>query len=168
MSGISHEQISSHVTTQLGDVLTMIPDEYGIFTAEVPLNQLYRVVHFLFKDPALEFNFLTDICGVHYPDDADRELAVVYHIQSMRHNTRMRLKVFVPITKPEVPSLTGIYASANWMERETYDFYGVQFLGHPDLRRILNMDEMVDFPLRKEFPLEDPLREDKKDYHFGR
>lgn len=80
----------------------------------------------------------------------------------------MRLKVFVPITKPEVPSLTGIYASANWMERETYDFYGVQFLGHPDLRRILNMDEMVDFPLRKEFPLEDPLREDKKDYHFGR
>ncbi|MBK9641328.1 MAG: NADH-quinone oxidoreductase subunit C [Saprospiraceae bacterium] len=168
MSGISHEQISSHVTTQLGDVLTMIPDESGIFTAEVPLNQLYRVVHFLFKDPALEFNFLTDICGVHYPDDAGRELAVVYHIQSMRHNTRMRLKVFVPITKPEVPSLTGIYASANWMERETYDFYGVQFLGHPDLRRILNMDEMVDFPLRKEFPLEDPLREDKKDYHFGR
>ncbi|MBK9641392.1 MAG: NADH-quinone oxidoreductase subunit C [Saprospiraceae bacterium] len=168
MSGISHEQISSHVTTQLGDVLTMIPDEYGIFTAEVPLNQLYRVVHFLFKDPALEFNFLTDICGVHYPDDADRELAVVYHIQSMRRNTRMRVKAFIPITKPEVPSLTGIYASANWMERETYDFYGVQFLGHPDLRRILNMDEMVDFPLRKEFPLEDPLREDKKDYHFGR
>ena len=168
MSGISHEQISSHVTTQLGDVLTMIPDEYGIFTAEVPLNQLYRVVHFLFKDPALEFNFLTDICGVHYPDDAGRELAVVYHLQSMRHNTRMRLKVFVTITKPEVPILTGIYASANWMERETYDFYGVQFLGHPDLRRILNMDEMVDFPLRKEFPLEDPLREDKKDYHFGR
>jgi len=168
MSGISHEQISSHVTTQLGEVLTVIPDAYGIFTAEIPLNQPYRVVHFLFKDPALEFNFLTDICGVHYPDAAGRELAVVYHIQSMRHNTCLRLKVFVPVSKPEVPSLTGIYASANWMERETYDFYGVQFLGHPDLRRILNMDEMVDFPLRKEFPLEDPLREDKKDYHFGR
>ena len=74
----------------------------------------------------------------------------------------------MPIAKPDVPTLTGLYGSANWMERETYDFFGVNFLGHPNLKRILNMDEIVEFPLRKEFPLEDPTRLDKADFQFGR
>lgn len=168
MDPLSHDQIESHIRTQLGDVFAIIPDSYGIFTVEVPVQQLYRMVQFLFKDQTLGFSFLTDLCGVHYPDDQGRELCVVYHLQSMSRNTRMRIMTFVSIEKPDVPSLTGIYASANWMERETYDFFGINFLGHPDLRRILNMDEMVEFPMRKEFPLEDPLREDKEDFHFGR
>jgi len=168
MNQLTDEQIQSHISAALGDNFKILRDDYGIFTIELPVPQLYRCIQFLYKDSLLEFNYLTDLCGVHYPDEKGRELAVVYHLQSMRNSTRMRIKTFVPIEKPEIPSITGIYASANWMERETYDFYGILFLGHPDLRRILNMDEMVDFPMRKEFPLEDPLRADKKDLHFGR
>ena len=78
------------------------------------------------------------------------------------------MKVFTPIATPDVYTATNIYASANWMERETYDFYGVNFVGHPDLRRILNVDEMDYFPLRKEYPLEDQSRVDKDDEMFGR
>ncbi|MDQ3141775.1 MAG: NADH-quinone oxidoreductase subunit C [Bacteroidota bacterium] len=166
--GLSHEQIISHIQGSLDYPLKIIPDAYGVLCIEVPVHQIYRIINFLYKDEVLSIQFLTDLCGMHYPDDRGRELGVVYHLQSMKNSTRLRIKVFVDITKPEVPSVTGIYASANWMERETYDFYGIQFLGHPNLIRILNMDEMVEFPMRKEFPLEDPKREDKVDLHFGR
>lgn len=168
MERLSHDQIKDLLKDNLGDVFIEQPDQYGILTLEVPVSQIYRLILFLFKDETLKFHFLTDLCGVHYPDNIGKELGVVYHLHSMIHNTRIRLKTFVSNAKPEVPSMVGIYASANWMERETYDFYGIQFAGHPDLRRILNMDEMVNFPLRKEFPLEDPRREDKQDFHFGR
>ncbi len=165
---LEHDKIISHLQEHLGEAPKIIPDPYGVLSFEVPVQQLYRLVNFLFKDMTLKFNNLVDLCGVHYPEQNGRELGVVYHLQSMMERTILRIKVFVPKEKPEVPSLTGIYASANWMERETYDFFGIKFAGHPDLRRILNMDEMMDYPLRKEFPLEDPYRTDKTDYHFGR
>ncbi|MBK9270561.1 MAG: NADH-quinone oxidoreductase subunit C [Saprospiraceae bacterium] len=168
MNQLTHEQIQTHLISGLGENFKTLQDDYGVFTIELPVSQLYRTVQFLYRDEHLGFQFLTDLCGVHYPDERGRELAVVYHLHSMRNNTRMRIKTFVSQENPQVPSVSGIYASANWMERETYDFYGILFLGHPDLRRILNMDEMVGFPLRKEYPLEDPLREDKQDFHFGR
>jgi NADH-quinone oxidoreductase subunit C len=80
----------------------------------------------------------------------------------------MRVKVFVPIDNPKVPSLTKIFASADWQERETFDFYGIIFEGHPNLTRILNVDDMDYHPLRKEYPLEDQTRRDKEDLYFGR
>jgi NADH-quinone oxidoreductase subunit C len=80
----------------------------------------------------------------------------------------MRVKCFLPSEKPEIPTMTGLYSGANWMERETFDFYGVQFSGHPDLRRILNMDEMDYHPLLKQYALEDETRDDKEDSFFGR
>lgn len=83
-------------------------------------------------------------------------------------NVRIRFKAFLNGENPEVESVTSLFESANWQERETYDFYGIIFKGHPDLRRILNMDEMVSFPMRKEFPLEDANRTDKDDRYFGR
>jgi NADH-quinone oxidoreductase subunit C len=86
----------------------------------------------------------------------------------MENNMRLRLKCFVPINKPEISSVTSLYSSANWMERETYDYYGFIFTGHPNLKRILNVDEMDYFPLRKEYPLEDATRTDKDDKYFGR
>jgi NADH-quinone oxidoreductase subunit C len=86
----------------------------------------------------------------------------------MQKNTRVRLKCFVPIENPTVNTAVNLFSAANWMERETYDFYGIIFEGHPNLKRILNMDEMTVFPMRKEFPLEDPFREDKQDRFFGR
>ena len=95
------------------------------------------------------------MCAVHYPDKVGEELSVVYHLHNLVDNIRIRFKVFTDIKKPDVFSATALYSAANWMERETYDFYGVNFIGHPNLKRILNVDEMEYFPLRKEFPLED-------------
>lgn len=153
---------------KFGDIFTDVTDTYGIHSVTLPLNQIYKVMLGLYQDSELGFNFLTDLCGVHYPDKKGGEFGVVYHLMNLRTAQRLRLKIFVPKEAPQVPSMTGIYATANWMERETWDFYGIDFVGHPDLRRILNMDEMKDFPMRKEFPLEDPFRKDKADYQFGR
>jgi NADH-quinone oxidoreductase subunit C len=89
-------------------------------------------------------------------------------LHSLTTNTRIRIKVFLSADDVHIPTATSLWEGANWMERETYDFYGVIFDGHPDLRRILNVDDMTVFPMRKEFPLEDPNRIDKKDYFFGR
>jgi NADH-quinone oxidoreductase subunit C len=86
----------------------------------------------------------------------------------MQSNIRIRLKTFTNDENPEFPSLTPIWGTANWMEREAFDFFGFRFKGHPDLRRILNMDNMVGWPLRKEYPLEDQARYDKDDKMFGR
>jgi NADH-quinone oxidoreductase subunit C len=81
---------------------------------------------------------------------------------------RIRFKIFSSIATPDVFTATKLFAGANWMERETYDFYGVNFIGHPNLKRILNVDEMDYFPMRKEFPLEEQTRVDKDDEMFGR
>jgi NADH-quinone oxidoreductase subunit C len=126
-----------------------------------PLNYLY-------DDEELKFRFLTSLCGVHYPDFKGRELAVVYHLHNLVDNVRIRFKIFTPIDKPDVYTATGLFSAANWLERETYDYYGINFVGHPNLKRILNVDEMDYFPMRKEFPLEDQTRIDKDDEMFGR
>ena len=83
-------------------------------------------------------------------------------------NARIRFKTYLNGDAPEIETATNLFLCANWMEREAYDFYGVIFTGHPDLKRILNMDEMVSFPMRKEFPMEDANRTDKDDRYFGR
>ncbi len=116
---------------------------------------------------ALGFNFLTDLCGMHYPLEKEYKFSVVYHLHNWNNNIRVRVKCFIK-QSPQILSITPLFSSANWQERETYDFYGINFLKHPDLRRILNMDEMDSFPLRKEFPMEDSGRTDKDDRYFGR
>ena len=125
-----------------------------------------NILSFLRDDNELQFNFLTTLCRMHYPEK--EQLGVVYHLHSFTSNHRIRIKTTVEISNPIIPSITTIWPAANWMERETYDFYGIQFEGHPNLKRILNMDEMTVFPLRKDFPLEDPTRHDKDDSMFGR
>lgn len=115
----------------------------------------------------LSFSFLVDICGIHYPEQTN-ELGVVYQLMNMETNVRIRIKVFVSKDKPELPSLCEFYSGANWMERETFDFYGIKFLGHPNLIRILNVEYLDYFPMRKEYALEDPTREDKDNSFFGR
>jgi NADH-quinone oxidoreductase subunit C len=126
------------------------------------------LLQFLYDDEELKFRFLTDLQAVHYPNNSGAELAVVYHLHNLVDKIRLRFKVFTDIAKPDVFSATALYQTANFMERETYDFYGVNFVGHPNLIRILNVDEMDYFPLRKEFPLEDQTRIDKDDEMFGR
>ena len=129
-------------------------------------DKIHDVLKFLKEDEALNFHFLTDLTGMQTPDE--KQLGVIYHLHNMPKNYRIRVKTFMDINKPEIPTATNIWLSANWMERETYDFFGVKFLGHPNLKRILNVDEMDIFPLRKEYPMEDQTREDKDDTMFGR
>jgi NADH-quinone oxidoreductase subunit C len=148
--------------------LVAFEEPYGMLTITLKPDAIAEVLSFLKNHATVKANFLTDICGSHYPDLKDQELQVIYHVQSMINNYRLRIKCFVPLDNPSIPSAIALYESANWMERETYDFYGINFIGHPNLKRILNVDEMDYFPLRKEFPLEDGTRTDKDDKYFGR
>jgi NADH-quinone oxidoreductase subunit C len=130
-------------------------------------QSLLSIIEFLKNDNETGYNFLTDICGMHYPE-GELPLGIVYHMHNFKNNRRIRIKTFVPLEKPEVASVTSFFNSANWMERETYDFYGIIFTGHPNLKRILNVEYLDFFPMRKEYPLEDPTREDKDNRFFGR
>lgn len=168
MALITNEFVLERLKEIFGDDIKSADIPYGMLTVVVEPLRIAEIIKWLHEDPILKFKFLTDICGSHYPDIKDGELCVVYHVQNMENNIRVRLKAFIPISNPMIPSLTSIYSSANWMERETYDFYGVKFTGHPNLKRILNVDEMDYFPLRKEYPLEDATRTDKEDRYFGR
>ena len=138
--------------------------DYPVFT--IKADVINDVLKSLKEDEELNFHFLTDLCGMQTADE--KHLGVIYHLHNMPKNHRIRLKTFVDINKPEVATATNLWPAANWMERETYDFFGVRFKGHPNLKRILNVDEMDIFPLRKEYPLEDQSRTDKKDDMFGR
>ena len=165
---LTNETIKERLIQKFGDELTHFEEPYGMLTFEAPKDSNLKVLQFLFDDPELRFRFLTDLTAVHYPNQEGRELTVVYHLHNLVDNVRIRFKVFTAIEKPDVFTATQIYSSANWMERETYDFYGVNFVGHPNLKRILNVDEMDYFPMRKEYPLEDQTRIDKDDDMFGR
>ncbi len=165
---LNNEIIQQRLTDKFGEELTAWGQPYGMLTFTAPKDLNLKVLQFLFDDEELKFRFLTDLQAVHYPDDKGAELAVVYHLHNLTDNIRIRFKVFTDISKPDVFSATAIYLSANWMERETYDYYGVNFIGHPNLIRILNVDEMDYFPMRKEYPLEDQTRIDKDDEMFGR
>ncbi len=165
---LNNEKIQQILTAKFGDQLTDWQAPYGMLTFTGPKEMNLKVLQFLFDEPELGFRFLTDLQAVHYPANKGQELAVVYHLHNMVDNIRIRFKVFTDITQPDVFSATALYQSANFMERETYDFFGVNFTGHPNLIRILNVDEMDYFPMRKEFPLEDQTRVDKDDEMFGR
>lgn len=161
--------IQNMLIENFGLSVTDFFQQHDIFTFEVAPEALHEVVAFLKDNETLRFNFLTDVCGIHYPDyTEDRQLAVVYHMHNWLDNVRIRIKTYLNIKKPEVNTVSDLFLSANWQERETYDFYGIVFKNHPQLKRILNMDEMVSFPLRKEYPLEDGGRTDKDDRFFGR
>ena len=165
---LTNEIIRNKLIEKFGDQLDSWSEPYGMltFTSDKDLN--LKVLQYLFDEPSLGFQFLTDLCAVHYPNNEGRELAVVYHLHNLRENVRIRYKIFTDIKKPDIFSAYALYSAANWMERETYDFFGVNFVGHPNLKRILNIEEMEYFPLRKEYPLEDQKRTDKDDEMFGR
>lgn len=165
---LTNDYIKQRLSEKFGEALTDYEEPYGLLTFTGPKDLNLKILQFLYDDAELRFQFLTDLTAVHYPNKLGAELAVVYHLHNLKDNIRLRLKVFTDITDPKVYTATALYASANWMERETYDFFGVEFVGHPNLKRILNVDEMDYFPMRKEYPLEDQTRIDKDDEMFGR
>jgi NADH-quinone oxidoreductase subunit C len=165
---LTNQYIQEKLQEKFGDLVSNFEESYGLLSFEATAANNLKVLQFLYDEPSLQFQFLTDLCGVNFPDDAGREISVVYHLHNLTENVRLRFKIFVPVTVPDVFTACNLFSSANWMERETYDFYGVNFVGHPNLKRILNVDEMDYFPLRKEYPLEDQTRIDKDDEMFGR
>lgn len=167
MVKVENSIVLARLQERFGELIGNASEPYGLLTLETGKEHIIEVLEFLKKDEELQFIYLTDITAVHYPE-SDLSIAIVYHLHSFINNIRIRIKVYINGKKPEIPSATILWNGANWMERETYDFFGVNFLGHPDLRRILNVDDMEVFPMRKEYPLEDPNRVDKKDYFFGR
>ena len=165
---LTNDIIQHRLKEKFGEDVNDFQEPYGMLTFTARCEMNIEVMRFLFDDADLQFKFLTDLCAVHYPDKTGEELAVVYHLHNLVANVRIRFKAFAPIAQPDVFTATTIYESANWMERETFDFYGVNFVGHPNLKRILNVDEMDYFPMRKEYPMEDQTRIDKDDEMFGR
>jgi len=157
-------EIKEHFGASIID--TDSPFDFLTFTIEPTKN--IEVLKWLKDHPTYSFIYLTDITAVHMPDQAGKEIGVVYHVHSLEHNLQIRLKAWLPEINPEIATATDLWMGANWMERETYDFFGVKFIGHPDLRRILNVDHMEMFPMLKQYPLEDTTREDKDDRFFGR
>ena len=161
--------IQEKLSQKFGNKVLNFAMSRDVFSFEATPVAIHEVIRTLKVDEDLNFHFLTDLCGVHYPDnDSEHQFAVVYHLHNWVENVRIRVTTYLTNENLEVNSITDLFLCSNWMERETFDFYGINFIGHPQLKRILNMDEMVSFPMRKEFPMEDSGRTDKDDRFFGR
>jgi len=165
---LNKDYIQEKLTARFGHDVSEWDEQFGIISFRVAALKNLEVVNYLFSEADLGFRFLTDITGVHFPDRKGEELCTVTHLHNLQANVRLKMKAYVPVEQPDTYSLVPQFAGANWMERETYDFYGINFLGHPNLTRILNADEMDYHPMRKEYPMEDPTRMDKDDEMFGR
>jgi NADH-quinone oxidoreductase subunit C len=156
--------IQEKLIQQFGNNVLNFEMKRDIFTFEATPTTIHEVIQFIKEQEDLNFHFLTDLAGIHFPDnDDEHQFAVVYLLHNWIENVRIRVKTYLP-QNPEVDTVTDLFECANWMEREAWDFYGIQFNGHPQLK----MDEMVSHPMRKEFPMEDSGRTDKDDRFFGR
>ena len=121
-------------------------------TIRIVREHLLEVLGFLKEDPDYAFNFLSDLCGVDYMG-RDPRFEVVYHLYSLEHKHRLRVKVSLAEGDLAIPSVTSVWKTANWHERECFDLVGIIFTDHPDMRRILTPEGFTDHPLRKDFPL---------------
>jgi NADH-quinone oxidoreductase subunit C len=164
---MNYDTIKEKLTAKFGEQIAY-DQQYDIMNVTVPAELNLKVLQYLYDDEQLKFRFLTHLNANHFPERTGEEIGVVYQLHNLEDNVRLRLKIYVPIEKPDVFTATKLFPGANWMERETYDFFGVNFIGHPNLVRILNADEMDYFPMRKEYTMEDPKRTDKDDEMFGR
>jgi NADH-quinone oxidoreductase subunit C len=154
----STQGLAARLKQRFGDGITASKVDRGEITVEIPAQALVQVCIALHDEPDLSFGQLIDICGVDYLQYGDKpwagkRFAVIYHLLSVEHNRRLRLKVFTDGEPPKVDSVVHIWPSANWYERETFDLFGILFEGHPDLRRLLTDYGFIGHPFRKDFPL---------------
>ncbi|CAM3625311.1 NADH-quinone oxidoreductase subunit C [Litorimonas haliclonae] len=145
------EDLRDHIVDQMDDAVNSAEISFGELTINARRAEIVKVITFLRDDPICKFTSLIDICGVDYPA-RERRFDVVYHMMSMAHNTRIRIKV---TTDEEIPvhSVAEVFPNANWYEREAFDMYGIVFDEHPDMRRLLTDYGFEGYPLRKDFPL---------------
>lgn len=164
-----HDTVLARLKEKFGESILSSEIQYDFPVITVDRAHVYEALQFLKEDEALSFHFLTTMCGLHYPEHKHHQFGVMYQLHNMPKNARIRIKTFFPASDHmEVPTVTTLWPTANWMERQEYDFFGIHFKGHPNLKRILNMEDISFFPMRKEFPLEDQTRDDKDDSMFGR
>lgn len=168
MPTMTNNSLLDLLQEHLGTKLIASEVLFDTLVIEISPSEAYDVIEFIKNDTTLSFNFLTLIGAVHYPEEKGRELCVVYHMHSWKNAIRLRIKSYLSQENPSIKSLTTLFDGANWQERETFDFFGIQFEGHPNMTRILNMDEMDYHPMLKQYHLEDETREDKDDRFFGR
>ena len=145
------EKLNAHFVGAVQEVA----EAHGEMTMVVSREQIVDVCRYLKDDPDLRYNLLMDMAGVDYLG-RDPRFEVVYHLYSIPHNSRLRLKVRVPESDLVVPSVTSVWSTANWHEREAFDMLGICFADHPDLRRIYMPDDYPAYPLRKDFPILGP------------
>jgi NADH-quinone oxidoreductase subunit C len=157
----STEQVQTHssryadaslVRTKFADTIEEITEAIGEVTIIAKREGLVQLMTYLRDEPSLRFNYLSDIGGVDLGEFASPRFAVAYQLYSLEHNHRLRVKVFLPEDDATVPTLWNIWKASNWLEREIFDMFGVNFEGHPDLRRILMPADYEGHPLRKDFP----------------
>jgi NADH-quinone oxidoreductase subunit C len=139
--------------TEAAAAMEKVVVDRGELTLYLRRETLVPVCQVLRDDPDLRYELLSGVSGVHYPEDAGRELHAVYHLLSLTHNRRLRLETTCPDEDPHLPSVVPVYPTANWHERETWDFFGIQFDGHPALTRIEMPDDWPGHPQRKDYPL---------------
>lgn len=156
---LAPDDLAASLQGAFGDALSGVAVALGEVTAVVPHGRLAAVMRRLRDEPAFRFETLIDVCGVDYsawgnaPHEGPR-FAAVYHLLSLAHNARLRVRAFAPDDDfPVLPSMIDVWPSANWFEREAFDLYGIVFEGHPDLRRLLTDYGFVGHPFRKDFPL---------------
>lgn len=138
---------------EFGDAIEYVVVDRGELTFYVRREHLAKVAAQMRDDPKLRFELCSGVSGVHYPDETGRELHSVVHLVSITHNRRVRLEIACPDADPHVPSIVGTYPTADWHERETYDFFGIIYDGHPHLTRIEMPDDWHGHPQRKDYPL---------------
>ncbi|HET7326734.1 MAG TPA: NADH-quinone oxidoreductase subunit C [Nocardioidaceae bacterium] len=156
--GAWRDEVADRLDGALGDdgfgaAIEKVVVHRGEITFWIRRERLLDVARQLRDDAGLRFEFCSGVSGVHYPEDEGRELHAVYHLLSMTHNRRIRLEVTCPDTDPHIPSTVSVYPTNDWHERETYDFFGIVFDGHPALTRILMPDDWPGHPQRKDYPL---------------
>lgn len=165
-SGLTNDAFYKELQDKFPDKISNKEEQFGLLTADIDSKSLLPIIKWMKESTSI--NYLTLIGGVHYPEVEGKEYAVVYHLHSLTENFRIRLKAYLSKDDLTIESITSIFSGANWLERETFDFYGIKFKGHPNLKRILNEDSMDYHPMRREYQLEDATREDKDDTFFGR
>jgi NADH-quinone oxidoreductase subunit C len=165
---LNNKFVFEKLVEKFGETIIGYEENFDTIAIHADKEFNLKILQFLYDEEDLGFRFMTDLTAIHYPNNKGEELVVTYLLYNMKENFHVRLKFSLNIEEPNIYTASQIHPTANWLERECYDFYGVNFIGHPNLIRIMNVDEMDYFPQRKEFPLEDQTRTDKDDEMFGR
>lgn len=164
MPTVQLENLAQVLSSALGDKLSYSQTQFGEITIIVPVEDIITVSEILRDNSQLRFDTLIDLCGIDYSTYGDKvsenyylhnkRFAVVYHLLSVEKNQRLRIRIFAENNDfPVVDSVTEVWPTANWFEREAFDLYGIVFSGHPDLRRILTDYGFIGNPFRKDFPI---------------